>query len=48
MMVCDVTLAPFYAIRRTHVLTWGMLAANAIAFYLNDGKKGFMCEKCLL
>jgi hypothetical protein len=38
LMVCDVTLAPFYAIRRTHVLVWALLAANAVFLFSSEGK----------
>jgi hypothetical protein len=29
MMVCDVIKATFYPIRRTHLVSWGLLVANA-------------------
>jgi phosphatidylserine synthase len=38
LMVCDVTLAPFYAIRRTHVLVWTLLAANAVFLFTSEGR----------
>ena len=34
MMVCDVTKAVFYPIRRTHLVSWVLLLSNA--YYLNQ------------
>jgi len=48
LMVCDVTLAPFYAIRRTHVLVWALLAANGFCLISSQGKQGLMDEWYLL
>lgn len=47
-MVCDVTLAPYYAIRRTHVLVWALLAANAFCLIQSNGQQGMMDELTLL
>lgn len=48
LMVCDVTLAPYYAIRRTHVLVWALLAANAVCLIKSNGQTGMMDEWTLL
>ena len=38
LMVCDVTLAPFYAIRRSHVIVWALMAMNAFCLFTSSGK----------
>lgn len=48
MLVCDVTCAKFYPIRRTHMLVWTLLIMNGIALWLSQGQSGLFNEQYLL
>ena len=45
MMVCDVTKAVFYPIRRTHLIGWSLMMAQAYLLNKSDGKEGLMDEE---
>jgi len=47
-MVCDVTLAPLYAIRRTHIIVWLILWFNACALISSNGREGIADELHIL
>jgi phosphatidylglycerophosphate synthase len=47
MMVCDVTKAVFYPIRRTHLVSWGLLIVNAYMLNQSGGQEGLMDERLL-
>lgn len=48
MLVCDVTCAKFYPIRRTHMLIWTLLTMNALALWYTQGQSGLIDELYLL
>lgn len=48
MLVCDVTCAKFYPIRRTHMFVWSLLTINGIALWLSQGQSGLFNEQYLL